>query len=385
MGKYEAVELRDNDSARYGGQGVLKAVANINGEIKNALISRKHDQIGLDEKLIKLDGTGNKNRLGANAMLAVSLAFGKAAARASGMPLYQYFADLAGTKPPLKMPTPMFNILNGGRHAPDTLDIQEFIIIPTGVSRTPEAVRCGVEIFDALKLILDKEKLSPTLGDEGGFAVSLPTNENALEFLAQAIEKAGYQSGADVSLGIDAASSEFFNAGEKGSGRYELTRENKSLGQEEMIELYANWTKKFPLISIEDGLAEDEWDGWTKLTARLGGKANIIGDDLFATNLSRVEKGIKQNAANAAIIKPNQAGTVSEAVAAALCAKKAGWKIIVSHRSGETEDSFIADLAVGLSADYLKAGAPNRGERVAKYNRLMRIEENLTQSKRHPA
>lgn len=368
-GSHEAVELRDGGN-RYGGKGVERAVKAVNTVIKEKIVGRAFDQQTLDEALILLDGTANKSRLGANAILGVSLAFSRACADAAGIPLYQYFAQIAGTEKEMKLPVPMMNILNGGRHAEHSTDIQEFMIMPVGAPNFKEALRYGAETFQALKKILSEKGMATTVGDEGGFAVSLPNNETALQLIVEAITKAGYKPGSDIAIAIDAAASEFYK-----DGKYVLASENKTLSADQLIDLYEAWTMKYPIRSIEDIFAEDDWDAWVAITKRLGKKVQIVGDDLFTTNVERLKKGIELGACNSILIKLNQIGTVTETIAAIAMAKKAGYTSIISHRSGETEDTIIADFAVGLGTGQIKTGSVSRSERVAKYNQLLRIYE----------
>jgi enolase len=374
-GSHEALELRDNDAKRYLGKGVLKAIAEINGviakELKGMDVTQQQE---LDEKLIALDGTANKANLGANAMLAVSLAAAKAAAVARNIPLYQ---SLGGEAANL-LPVPMMNIINGGAHADNNLDIQEFMILPVGVSSFADAVRCGAEIFQHLKQVLHKKGLSTSVGDEGGFAPSLANNEAALEVILSAIELAGYKPGKDVYLGLDVASNEFFK-----QDKYHLHAENKILTPAEFTDYLARLVDSYPIISIEDGMAEDDWAGWKLLTERLGKKIQLVGDDLFVTNTRLLEKGITQHIANSILIKPNQIGTLTETLAAIHMAKKARYNTIISHRSGETEDTTIADIAVGTSAGQIKTGSLCRSDRVSKYNRLLRIANLLGDKARY--
>lgn len=369
-GTHEAIELRDGDQNRYGGKGALGAVSNINKLITQEIENREFDQKSLDELLIKLDGTENKSRLGANAILGVSLAFAKAAAKAENKNLWEYFKDISTTEKAI-MPRPMMNILNGGAHAQNSTDIQEFMIVPKAPDFR-EALRCGAEIFHALRDILIEKGLPTTVGDEGGFAPKLNSNEEAFGLIMAAIAKAGYKAGEEVALAIDVASSEFYN-----NNIYDLKIEKKSLTSEEMINLYEDWLKKYPIISIEDGLSEDDWGGWKKMTEKLGAELQIVGDDLFATNPKRLQKGIDEAAANSILIKLNQIGTVSETIDTVGIAKRSGFNSIVSHRSGETEDSTIADFAVGLGVGQIKTGSLCRSDRTAKYNQLLRIEEQL--------
>ncbi len=373
-GSHEAVELRDGDKARYGGKGVLKAVKNVTGPIASALVknSKGFDQRSLDAALIALDGTENKGNLGANAILGVSLAFAKASAESDGIPLYNYFKAISKAKQ-LRLPVPMMNILNGGKHAEKSTDIQEFMIMPVGAKSFNEALRCGAEVFHALKKILAGRGLSTAVGDEGGFAPSLPSNEAAIEVILEAVKAAGYnptRSGEKaVAIAIDAAATELYS-----NGAYHLPSENKKLTSTQMVEFYANWVAKYPIVSIEDGFAEDDWAGWQEMVQKLGSKIQIVGDDLFVTNPKRLERGIAEKAANSILIKLNQIGTVSETIDAIAMASKAGFTSVVSHRSGETEDTTIADFVVGLGTGQIKTGSLCRTERVAKYNQLLRIE-----------
>jgi len=368
-GSREAIELRDGDKKRYLGKGVLKAVEHINTEIKDALVEQDADaQEKIDKIMINLDGTENKGRLGANAMLAVSLACAKAAAHEAGLPLFRYL----GGNAPFTMPLPMMNILNGGSHADNNVDIQEFMVLPVGAPNIREAIRYGAEIFHALKSVLKDKGLNTNVGDEGGFAPDLASNHAAIEMILQAIEKAGFKAGEDIYLGIDAAASEFYR-----DGKYHLASENKVLDAEQFTDYLADWVEKYPFLSIEDGMAEDDWDGWEILTKRLGNKVQLVGDDLFVTNTKILERGIKNNIANAILIKLNQIGTVTETIAAIKMAKEANYGTIVSHRSGETEDTSIADLAIATGAGQIKTGSLSRTDRVAKYNQLIRIEEML--------
>lgn len=377
-GSYEAVELRDGEK-RYGGKGVEKAVNFVNNEIKEALVGKDFDQKSLDDAMIQLDGTDNKGKLGANAILGVSLAFSHAAARSKGMKLYEYFADIAGNNNPNKLPVPMMNILNGGKHAENSTDLQEFMIMPIGAPSFKEALRYGAETFHALKKILGKKGLNTSVGDEGGFAPSLPSNEAAIEVIIEAIEAAGYKPGKDISIAIDGATTEIFQ-----NGKYELKTEAKSLTSSEMVDFYADWLEKYPIVSIEDGLAEDDWKGYELMTEKLGKKVQIVGDDLFVTNIKRLEEGIDKGVANSILIKLNQIGTVSETINAIKMAKDAGYSAVVSHRSGETEDSTIADFVVGLGTGQIKTGSLCRSERVCKYNQLLRIEEELGDKATYP-
>jgi len=368
-GAREAIELRDGDKARFLGKGVLNAVNNVNGEIKDAIVGMSaDDQSGIDNKMIALDGTENKDRLGANALLAVSLATAHAAAKANKVSL---FTQLGG-EGPFNMPVPMMNIINGGEHADNNVDIQEFMILPTGAGSLPEAVRYGAEVFHALKKVLRSKGLNTAVGDEGGFAPDLPSNEAAIEVILEAIEAAGYKAGEDIFIGIDAASSEFYK-----EGKYVLSSENKSLSSEEMVDYLADWVEKYPLITIEDGLAEDDWEGWKILTEKLGKKVQLVGDDLYVTNPKIFKEGIDKGIANSILIKVNQIGTLTETLEAIQMAKDAGYTAVVSHRSGETEDTTIADLAVATSCGQIKTGSLSRSDRIAKYNQLMRINEEL--------
>jgi enolase len=369
-GAHEALEMRDGDKARYGGKGVLQAVGNVNGKIAARL--RGMDamtQAAVDRAMLDLDGTPNKSTLGANAILGVSLAVARAAADAAGKPL---FLHLGGDSATL-LPVPMFNILNGGVHANwQGTDLQEFMIAPVGAPNFHEALRWGSEVYQSLKSVLKGQNYSTGVGDEGGFAPALKSNVEAVELILKAIEKAGYKPGEQVALALDPASSSFYE-----DGQYNLRTEKRKISSTEMIAMYAEWTTKYPIVVIEDGLAEDDWDGWKLLNQKLGGKIELVGDDLFVTNVERIARGISENAANAVLIKLNQIGTLTETIAAIEMARKAGWGAMVSHRSGETVDSFIADLTVAMATGHLKTGAPCRGERVEKYNQLMRIEEQL--------
>jgi enolase len=370
-GTHEAVELRDGDKKRYGGKGVLKAIENVNVTIKKALKGREFDQRSLDDALIAQDGTHTKGKLGANAILGVSMAFAHAKAASEKKPLYKYFKDLSKTKA-MMLPTPMMNVLNGGQHAAGSTDLQEFMIVPAGAGTWSDALRMGSEVFQALKSILKKRGFSTTVGDEGGYAPALGSNEAALEVVMEGIKAAGYKPGKDIFIAIDAAASEFYK-----EGKYELEIEGKSLTSEEMIDLYLNWIKKYPILSIEDGLAEDDWEGWQLLTKKLGKKVQLVGDDLFVTNIEYLSRGIKEGAANSILIKLNQIGTVSETIDAIELGRKNGFNSIVSHRSGETEDVTISHFVVGLGTGQIKTGSLSRGERTAKYNELLRIEEEL--------
>ncbi|MCI0346165.1 MAG: phosphopyruvate hydratase, partial [Chloroflexi bacterium] len=386
-GAHEAVELRDGDPKRYGGKGVLKAVASVTDVIAPALVGLDAaDQAGLDDVLLELDGTPNKAKLGANALLGVSLAAAHAAAASADLPLYRYLGGVGART----LPVPMFNILNGGKHAADSTDFQEFMVMPVGVATYGEALRAGSEIFHALRTILHDEGHSTGQGDEGGFAPSLPTNEAACEVVVRAIERAGYRPGDDVALALDPATTELLVAPEDGElnssgpARYRLEKEGRTLGSGELIDLWADWVARFPIVSIEDGLAEDDWAGWAELTRRLGSKVQLVGDDLLVTNPARITRAIEAKAANAVLIKVNQIGTLSETVEAIETARRAGWAAVISHRSGETEDTTIADLVVATGTGQIKTGAPSRSERVAKYNRLLRIEGELGDAARYP-
>ena len=371
-GKYEAVELRDGDKSRFNGRGVLKAVTNVNGHIADAIIGMSvTEQSAIDQKLIELDGTANKSHLGANAILGVSLAVAHAAANMLGMPLYRY---LGGTTAYL-LPVPMMNILNGGKHAADSTDFQEFMVVPAGASSFHHALQTGTEVYHSLKKVLQDRGLNTNVGDEGGFAPSLTSNKEAIEAILAATEKAGYQPGKDCFIALDPAASEFYE-----NGQYVLKREGTLLSSQEMVEYYARWVSSYPIISIEDGMAEDDWDGWQLMTEKLGSRIQLVGDDLYVTNVDRLSKGINLKASNSILIKLNQIGTLTETIAAVQMAHQAGWTAVVSHRSGETEDTTIADLAVGLNTGQIKTGAPCRSERTAKYNRLLAIEEELGKS-----
>lgn len=368
-GVHEAVELRDGDKSRFGGKGVSKAVDNVNDTLADTLIGLDPTrQVEIDNAMIRLDGTPNKGRLGANAILGVSLAVAKAAAEEVGLPLYQYLGGVNAKE----LPVPMMNILNGGAHADNNVDIQEFMIMPVGASSFAEALRTNAEIYQALKAVLKGKGLGTAVGDEGGFAPNLKSNEEALQVIVEAIEKAGYKPGQGVKLAIDSAASEFYE-----DGKYNLKGEGVVKTAKEMVDWYASLVEKYPIISIEDGLAEDDWDGWKLLTDALGKKIQIVGDDLFVTNVERLKKGIDKGVANAILIKLNQIGTLTETLDAIEMAKRAGYTAIVSHRSGETEDTTIADVVVGTNAGQIKSGAPCRTDRVAKYNQLLRIEEDL--------
>ncbi len=375
-GEKEAIELRDGDKQRYLGKGVLKAVENVNTEIAEAIIGLDADeQAFIDQTMIELDGTETKSRLGANAILAVSMAVARAAAEESGLPLYRYLGGAAR----MEMPVPMMNIINGGAHATGGADIQEFMIIPVGAKTFREALRYGAEVFHALKAILHKRGLTTTVGDEGGFAPALGSNEGALKVIVEAIEAAGYVPGADVAIGIDAAASEFYK-----DGKYHLKADGLTLTTTQLIDMYASWVDKYPVITLEDGMSEHDWDGWKALTDRLGKQIQLVGDDVFVTNTKILREGIKRGIANSILIKVNQIGTLTETFAAIEMAKRAGYTAVISHRSGETEDSTIADLAVATNALQIKTGSLSRSDRMAKYNQLLRIEEDLGDSASYP-
>lgn len=369
-GAHEAVELRDGDKKRYSGKGVLKAVKNVNETIAKTILGMDAlDQAAVDRAMIELDGTPNKSKLGANAILGVSLAVARAAADAVGLPLYRYLGGVSAKI----LPVPMFNILNGGVHANwQGTDFQEYMICPVGAANFREALRWGSEVYQALKAVLKSGGYSVGVGDEGGFAPTLQSNAQAVEVILEAINKAGYQAGKDIAIALDPASSSFYE-----NGKYNLRSEKRQISSAEMVELYADWVQKYPIVVIEDGLSEDDWSGWKLLNHKIGDKIELVGDDLFVTNVNRIAKGIAENAANAVLIKLNQIGSLTETIAAIEMAKKAGWGAMVSHRSGETVDSFIADFTVAMATGHLKTGAPCRGERVEKYNQLMRIEEEL--------
>ncbi|WP_022983035.1 phosphopyruvate hydratase [Ideonella sp. B508-1] len=368
-GSREAIELRDGDKSRYLGKGVLKAVNNINTEISEAVLGLDaSEQAFLDKTLIDLDGTENKSRLGANAMLAVSMAVARAAAEESGLPLYRYFGGMGA----VQLPVPMMNVINGGAHANNSLDLQEFMIIPVGAPTFREALRYGAEVFHALKKLVDAKGMSTTVGDEGGFAPSLPSHEAAIQLILEAIDKAGYTAGSQIAIGLDCAASEFYK-----DGKYHLDGEGLQLTAAEWTDILATWCDKYPIISIEDGMHEGDWEGWKHLTERLGKKVQLVGDDLFVTNTKILKEGIDKGIANSILIKINQIGTLSETFAAIEMAKRANYTAVVSHRSGETEDSTIADIAVGLNAGQIKTGSLSRSDRMAKYNQLLRIEEDL--------
>ena len=370
-GSHEAVELRDDDAARFAGRGVSQAVANVNNAIQPWIAGKSpFDQRAIDDGLCALDGTANKGRLGANAILAVSLAVAQAAAASRGVSLWR---NLAGDGA-VSLPVPMFNILNGGRHASNSADIQEFMVLPVGVAGFSDALRAGAEIYQSLRALLRADGHNLNVGDEGGFAPSLPSNRDALELVLKAVETAGYSLGRDVYLGLDVAATELYD---EGSDKYALEREGVALDSGQLIDLYESWSSQYPIISIEDGLSEDDWAGWTAMRERLGSTVQLVGDDLLVTNISRISRSITEGASNAVLLKPNQIGTLTETRAALDTARDAGWGAVMSHRSGETEDTTIADLAVGWDVRQIKTGAPARSERVAKYNRLLRIESEL--------
>ena len=368
-GTREAIELRDGDANRYGGKGVLKAVESINTEISEAVMSLEaNEQAFLDGALIELDGTENKSRLGANAMLAVSLAVAKAAAEETGLPLYRYL----GGSGAMQMPVPLINVINGGAHANNNLDLQEFMIVPVGAPTFSEAVRYGAEVFHALKKLIDKAGMSTAVGDEGGFAPNAKSHEAGIQMILQAIENAGYQPGSDIALALDCAASEFFK-----DGKYRLEAEGLSLSSGEWTTMLSTWCDKYPIVSIEDGMAENDWAGWEELTRQLGARVQLVGDDVFVTNTVLLREGIRRGVANSILIKINQIGTLTETFAAIEMAKRAGYTSVISHRSGETEDTTIADISVGSNALQIKTGSMSRSDRVAKYNQLLRIEEDL--------
>ena len=371
-GSREAVELRDGDDNRYAGKGVLKAVENINTEICEAIVGLDAiEQAFIDQTMIELDGTENKSRLGANAVLAVSLAVAKAAGDEAGLPLYRYLGG-AGR---MQLPVPMMNVINGGAHANNSLDMQEFMIIPVGAESFRDALRCGAEIFHTLRKLIDAKGMPTTVGDEGGFAPNLPNNEAALQFILEAIDAAGYTAGSQVAIGLDCASTEFFKG-----GKYVLESEGIELEAGAFADILSSWVDKYPIISIEDGMAEGDWEGWKILTEKLGSRVQLVGDDLFVTNTRILSEGISQKVANSILIKVNQIGTLTETFAAIEMAKRAGYTSVISHRSGETEDTFIADLAVASNALQIKTGSLSRSDRIAKYNQLLRIEEDLGDS-----
>lgn len=366
----EAIELRDGDKKRYGGKGVLKAVENVNGEIADAILgSEASDQAFIDRTMIELDGTENKDRLGANAILAVSMAVARAAAEESGLPLFRYFGGMGA----VQMPVPMMNVINGGAHANNNLDLQEFMIIPVGAPSFKEALRYGAETFHTLKKIINSRGMSTAVGDEGGFAPKCESHEEAIELILEAVKQAGFEPGKDIMIGLDCASSEFFD-----NGKYVMKKSGgKAMSAEEWAGVLEGWVNKYPIISIEDGMAEGDWEGWKMLTEKLGDRVQLVGDDLFVTNPKILKEGIEKGVANSILIKVNQIGTLTETFEAIEMAKRAGYTAVVSHRSGETEDSTIADIAVGLNAGQIKTGSMSRSDRMAKYNQLLRIEERL--------
>ena len=373
-GSREAIELRDGDPARYGGKGVLRAVEHINTEISESVLGLDASEQGfLDKTLIDLDGTDNKGRLGANATLAVSMAVARAAAEESGLPLYRYFGGMGR----MQLPVPMMNVINGGAHANNNLDLQEFMIIPVGAPTFREAVRYGAEVFHALKKIIDAKGMPTSVGDEGGFAPNVASHEAAIQMILEAIDKAGFHAGDQIAIGLDCAASEFYKDGPDGSKVYHLEGEGLMLSAAEWTDMLASWVDKYPIISIEDGMHEGDWDGWKHLNERLGKNVQLVGDDLFVTNTKILERGIREGVANSILIKINQIGTLSETFAAIEMAKRAGWTNVISHRSGETEDHTIADIAVGSNAGQIKTGSMSRSDRIAKYNQLLRIEEDL--------
>ena len=368
-GSREAIELRDGDTSRYLGKGVLRAVEHVNAEISEAVLGLDaSEQAFLDRTLINLDGTENKSRLGANAMLAVSMAVARAAAEESGLPLYRYFGGMGG----MQLPVPMMNVINGGAHANNNLDLQELMIVPVGASSFREAVRYGAETFHALKKIIDERGMSTAVGDEGGFAPSVASHEAAIQLILEAIDKAGYTAGEQIAIALDCAASEFYR-----DGRYHLEGEGLQLEAAAWTDILATWCDKYPIVSVEDGMHEGDWDGWKLLTERLGRKVQLVGDDLFVTNTKILKEGIERGIANSILIKINQIGTLTETFAAIEMAKRAGYTAVISHRSGETEDSTIADIAVGTNAGQIKTGSMSRSDRIAKYNQLLRIEEDL--------
>jgi enolase len=372
-GEHEAVELRDGDNARFLGKGVLKAVESVNGEIADALSNwDAYDQHGLDQKMIELDGTENKGRLGANAILAVSMAAARAAAAEYGLPLYRYLGGAGANT----LPVPMMNILNGGAHADNNVDFQEFMVMPVGAPSFSEALRWGVEVFHTLKGVLKKRGYNTAVGDEGGFAPSVKSNVEAIEVVLEAIQQAGYKPGEEIAIALDPAASEFYQ-----DGKYVFKKSDKSAkSSEDMVKFYAKWVKDYPIVSLEDGLSEDDWDGWQNLTKELGGKIQLVGDDIFVTNIAFLQEGIDKGVANSILIKVNQIGTVSETLDAIDLARRNGYTSVISHRSGETEDTFIADLAVATGAGQIKTGSASRTDRIAKYNQLLRIQEELGDS-----
>ena len=374
-GKYEAVEIRDGDAARYNGLGVKKAVDNVNQRIAPLVCGMEAtDQISIDRSIIDMDGTPNKSNLGANAILGGSLATADAAAKSLGVPLYRYLGGVGACT----LPVPMMNILNGGKHASNSTDLQEFMIMPTGAENFKHALQMCAEIYQQLKKVLKEKGHNTNVGDEGGFAPSLESNSQAIEAILTAIEKANYQPGKDCFIALDPASSEFYE-----DGRYKLAKEGKTFSSQEMVEFYSRWTSEYPIISIEDGMAEDDWEGWQLLTSKIGNKVQLVGDDLYVTNVKRLEMGIQKKASNSILIKLNQIGSLTETIEAIRMAQENNWTAIISHRSGETEDTTIADLAVAFNTGFIKAGAPCRSERVAKYNRLLQIEDELKPSAKY--
>lgn len=372
VGTKEAVELRDGDAQRYSGKGVLKAVEHVNTEISETLMGLDAvDQSFIDQNLINLDGTENKSRLGANAILAVSLAVAKAAAEESGLPLYRYL----GGASLMSMPVPLMNLINGGAHANNNINMQEFMIVPLGIANFHDAIRCGAEVFSALRKLINEKNMSTTVGDEGGFAPNLANNEAALQLIVQAIEQAGYQAGKDVAIGVDCASSEFFQ-----DGKYHLDSDGLHLTSAQFVDYLSSWVDKYPIISIEDGMSEHDWNGWELLTKKLGQSIQLVGDDIFVTNAKILQQGIQRGIANSILVKVNQIGTLTETLSAVEMAKCAGYTAIISHRSGETEDTTIADIAVATNALQIKTGSLSRSDRIAKYNQLLRIEEDLGDS-----
>ena len=380
-GQREALELRDGDKGRYLGKGVTKAVANVNGELAKTLAGREADQSAIDRLMIELDGTANKARLGANATLGVSMALARAGAAAAGLPLYSHFAGLYGGSGELSLPVPMMNILNGGAHADSSVDFQEFMVMPVGATSFAEGLRAGVEIFHALRAILKKKGHSTGVGDEGGFAPSLSSNREAVEVVLEAITQAGYKAGQDVYLALDVASSELWNDSTRS---YEFRKSgDQTRSSAEMVALYEDWVRQYPIISIEDGVAESDWEGWAALTKAIGSRVQLVGDDVFVTNPEILQRGIAQGIGNALLVKLNQIGTVTETLEAVRMARDANYAAVISHRSGETEDTTIADLAVGTAAGQIKTGSASRSDRVAKYNQLLRIEEELNHGARY--
>lgn len=375
-GTHEAVELRDGEPSRYGGKGVLAAVGNVNEEIDRAIRGMNAtDQALIDSRLIELDGTANKARLGANAILGTSLAIARAAALSYQLPLYRYLGGPSATT----LPVPLFNILNGGRHAENSTDFQEFMIVPVGAATFADALRVGAEVYQALHKVLAKRGFATTVGDEGGFAPSLNSNHEAIELVLEAIEISGHRPGDDVRLALDPATSELFE-----NGQYRLAREQRTLSSDQLVDLWQDWSDRYPILSIEDGMAEDDWQGWSRLTQQIGGRVQLVGDDLYVTNPERIRRGLAERSSNAVLIKLNQIGTLSETLEAIQITQRAGWKAVISHRSGETEDTTIADLAVATNAGQIKTGAPARSERVAKYNQLLRIEQELGDAATYP-